>query len=136
MYSKRYASVIEGINNLLDRQDKSQVALDYNLLSSLTFSILNLTHHDETPSGETPSNETPSNETASETPVDEDAFAILASELNGIEEELEEKEEETKEEKQSTENDRQFLIKQLTLLLDRVQKMVELWNCVHDVVPS
>ena len=128
MYSKRYASVIEGINNLLDRQDKSQVALDYNLLSSLTFSILNLTHHDETPSGETPSNETPSNETASETPVDEDAFAILASELNGIEEELEEK--------QSTENDRQFLIKQLTLLLDRVQKMVELRNCVHDVVPS
>lgn len=126
MYSKRYASVIEGINNLLDRQDKSQVALDYNLLSSLTFSILNLTHHDETPS----------NETASETPVDEDAFAILASELNGIEEELEEKEEETKEEKQSTENDRQFLIKQLTLLLDRVQKMVELRNCVHDVVPS
>ena len=131
MYSKRYASVIEGINNLLDRQDKSQVALDYNLLSSLTFSILNLTHHDETLSGETPSNET-----ASETPVDEDAFAILASELNGIEEELEEKEEETKEEKQSTENDRQFLIKQLTLLLDRVQKMVELRNCVHDVVPS
>lgn len=130
MYSKRYASVIEGINNLLDRQDKSQVALDYNLLSSLTFSILNVTHHDETPS-----NETPSNETVSETPVDEDAFAILASELNGIEEELEE-EEETKEEKQSTENDRQFLIKQLTLLLDRVQKMVELWNCVHDVVPS
>lgn len=125
MYSKRYASVIEGINNLLDRQDKSQVALDYNLLSSLTFSILNVTHHDETPS----------NETVSETPVDEDAFAILASELNGIEEELEE-EEETKEEKQSTENDRQFLIKQLTLLLDRVQKMVELWNCVHDVVPS
>lgn len=140
MYSKRYASVIEGLNELLDRQDKAQVALDYALLYSLTYAIINLNHagtkQEETPSegksetpaegqSETPAegqSETPS-EGKSETPaVDEDAFDVLAMELTGIEEELDAKEEEKEEE--HSENDRQFLIKQLTALFDRIQKMV------------
>lgn len=127
MYSKRYASVIEGLNELLDRQDKAQVALDYALLYSLTYAIINLNHagsKQETPAeeqSETPK-ETPS-EGQSETPaVDEDAFDVLAMELTGIEEELDAKEEEKEEE--HSENDRQFLIKQLTALFDRIQKMV------------
>ena len=120
MYSKRYASVIEGLNELLDRQDKSQVALDYALLYSLTFAIINLNHSgekkDETP--DVDQKETPA--------IDEDAFNILSVELNGIEEELEEKEE--TEEEEHSENDRQFLIKQLTALFDRIQKMVLQWR--------
>ena len=120
MYSKRYASVIEGLNELLDRQDKSQVALDYALLYSLTYAIINLNHSgekkDETP--DVDQKETPA--------IDEDAFNILSVELNGIEEELEEKEE--TEEEEHSENDRQFLIKQLTALFDRIQKMVLQWR--------
>ena len=126
MYSKRYASVIEGLNELLDRQDKAQVALDDALLYSLTYAIINL-NHARTKQEETPSegqSETPS-EGKSETPaVDEDAFDVLAMELTGIEEELDAKEEEKEEE--HSENDRQFLIKQLTALFDRIQKMVRL----------
>ena len=116
--------VIEGLNELLDRQDKAQVALDYALLYSLTYAIINL-NHAGTKQEETPSegqSETPS-EGKSETPaVDEDAFDVLAMELTGIEEELDAKEEEKEEE--HSENDRQFLIKQLTALFDRIQKMV------------
>jgi len=41
MLAKRYASVIEGLSTLLDLKDKNQMDLDYNLISNLTYSVLN-----------------------------------------------------------------------------------------------
>ena len=52
MYAKKYASVIQGLKTMLDMQDKNEVRLDYNLLSNLTFSILNEKTLHDTKEGE------------------------------------------------------------------------------------
>lgn len=125
MYAKKYASVIQGLKTMLDMQDKNEVRLDYNLLSNLTFSILNeKTLHD------TKEGEKKEEEEAKQVHLDEDLFDHLNEVLSGLEEKLDdeykdEAEEESKE-KEVTENDRQFLIKKLTELFDQIQKKVAL----------
>ena len=125
MYAKKYASVIQGLKTMLDMQDKNEVRLDYNLLSNLTFSILNeKTLHD------TKEGEKKEEEEAKQVHLDEDLFDHLNEVLSGLEEKLddeyEDEAEEVSKEKEVTENDRQFLIKTLTELLDQIQKKVAL----------
>ena len=125
MYAKKYASVIQGLKTMLDMQDKNEVRLDYNLLSNLTFSILNeKTLHD------TKEGEKKEEEEAKQVHVDEDLFDHLNEVLRGLEEKLddeyEDEAEEESKEKEVTENDRQFLIKKLTELFDQIQKKVAL----------
>ena len=125
MYAKKYASVIQGLKTMLDMQDKNEVRLDYNLLSNLTFSILNeKTLHD------TKAGETKEEEEAKQVHLDEDLFDHLNEVLSGLEEKLddeyEDEAEEESKEKEVTENDRQFLIKKLTQLFDQIQKKVAL----------
>ena len=125
MYAKKYASVIQGLKTMLDMQDKNEVRLDYNLLSNLTFSILNeKTLHD------TKEGEKKEEEEAKQVHLDEDLFDHLNEVLSGLEEKLddeyEDKAEEESKEKEVTENDRQFLIKKLTELFDQIQKKVAL----------
>lgn len=132
MYAKKYASVIQGLKTMLEMQDKNKVSLDYNLLSNLTFSILNeKTLHDakEGEKAEEKKEET----TTKQVHLDEDLFERLNEVLSGLEEKLDdeyEEEEETEKEKEVTENDRQFLIKKLTELFDQIQKMVALMSRV------
>lgn len=126
MYAKKYASVIQGLKTMLDMQDKNEVRLDYNLLSNLTFSILNEKTLHDTKEGEKKEEE----EEAKQVHLDEDLFDHLNEVLSGLEEKLDdeykdEAEEESKE-KEVTENDRQFLIKKLTELFDQIQKKVAL----------
>lgn len=110
--SKKYANVIEGLNYILDIKQKDEMNLDFNLLSNLTYSILNMKiTEDETP-----------DETEEVSFVDEEEFDVLSSELTMLEEQLEESEDE-KEEKKSK-NDQQFLINQLSALFEKIQKMV------------
>lgn len=120
MLSKRYASVIEGLSTLLDIKDKNHMDLDYNLLSNLTYSVLT-----EPTTKETYENvetvDTP------ETPLDDNVFDRLNATLSGLEEKLDqeyEEEEEKKKEVVTTENQRQFLVKKLTELFDKLQKLV------------
>lgn len=125
MYAKKYASVIQGLKTMLDMQDKNEVRLDYNLLSNLTFSILNeKTLHD------TKEGEKEEEEEAKQVHLDEDLFEHLNEVLSGLEEKLddeyEDEAEEESKEKEVTENDRQFLIKKLTELFDQIQKKVAL----------
>lgn len=125
MYAKKYASVIQGLKTMLDMQDKNEVRLDYNLLSNLTFSILNeKTLHD------TKEGEKKEEEEAKQVHLDEDLFEHLNEVLSGLEEKLddeyEDEAEEENKEKEVTENDRQFLIKKLTELFDQIQKKVAL----------
>lgn len=125
MYAKKYASVIQGLKTMLDMQDKNEVRLDYNLLSNLTFSILNeKTLHD------TKEGEKKEEEEAKQVHLDEDLFDHLNEVLSGLEEKLddeyEDEAEEESKEKEVTENDRQFLIKKLTELFDQIQKKVTL----------
>ena len=125
MYAKKYASVIQGLKTMLDMQDKNEVRLDYNLLSNLTFSILNeKTLHD------TKEGEEKEEEEAKQIHLDEDLFDHLNEVLSGLEEKLddeyEDEAEEESKEKEVTENDRQFLIKKLTELFDQIQKKVAL----------
>mgnify|MGYP000681409125 CR=1 FL=1 len=125
MYAKKYASVIQGLKTMLDMQDKNEVRLDYNLLSNLTFSILNeKTLHD------TKEGEKKEEEEAKQVHLDEDLFDHLNEVLSGLEEKLddeyEDEAEEESKEKEVTENDRQFLIKKLTELFDQIQKKVAL----------
>ena len=125
MYAKKYASVIQGLKTMLDMQDKNEVRLDYNLLSNLTFSILNeKTLHD------TEEGEKKEEEEAKQVHLDEDLFEHLNEVLSGLEEKLddeyEDEAEEESKEKEVTENDRQFLIKKLTELFDQIQKKVAL----------
>ena len=126
MYAKKYASVIQGLKTMLDMQDKNEVRLDYNLLSNLTFSILNEKTLHETQEGE----ETEEEEEAKQVHLDEDLFDHLNEVLSGLEEKLddeyEDEAEEESKEKEVTENDRQFLIKKLTELFDQIQKKVAL----------
>ena len=125
MYAKKYTSVIQGLKTMLDMQDKNEVRLDYNLLSNLTFSILNeKTLHD------TKEGEKKEEEEAKQVHLDEDLFDHLNEVLSGLEEKLddeyEDEAEEESKEKEVTENDRQFLIKKLTELFDQIQKKVAL----------
>lgn len=125
MYAKKYASVIQGLKTMLDMQDKNEVRLDYNLLSNLTFSILNeKTLHDMK------EGEKKKEEEAKQVHLDEDLFDHLNEVLSGLEEKLddeyEDEAEEESKEKEVTENDRQFLIKKLTELFDQIQKKVAL----------
>lgn len=125
MYAKKYASVIQGLKTMLDMQDKNEVRLDYNLLSNLTFSILNeKTLHD------TKEGEKKKEEEAKQVHLDEDLFDHLNEVLSGLEEKLddeyEDEAEEESKEKEVTENDLQFLIKKLTELFDQIQKKVAL----------
>ena len=125
MYAKKYASVIQGLKTMLDMQDKNEVRLDYNLLSNLTFSILNeKTLHD------TKEGEKKEEEETKQVHLDEDLFDHLNEVLSGLEEKLddeyEDEAEEESKEKEVTENDRQFLIKKLTELFDQIQKKVAL----------
>lgn len=124
MYAKKYASVIQGLKTMLDMQDKNEVRLDYNLLSNLTFSILNEKTLHDTKEGEKKKEE------AKQVHLDEDLFDHLNEVLSGLEEKLddeyEDEAEEESKEKEVTENDRQFLIKKLTELFDQIQKKVAL----------
>ena len=124
MYAKKYASVIQGLKTMLDMQDKDEVRLDYNLLSNLTFSILNEKTLHDTKEGEKKEEE------AKQVHLDEDLFEHLNEVLSGLEEKLddeyEDEAEEESKEKEVTENDRQFLIKKLTELFDQIQKKVAL----------
>ena len=126
MYAKKYASVIQGLKTMLDMQDKNEVRLDYNLLSNLTFSILNEKTLHDTKEGEKKKEE----EEAKQVHLDEDLFEHLNEVLSGLEEKLddeyEDEAEEESKEKEVTENDRQFLIKKLTELFDQIQKKVAL----------
>lgn len=126
MYAKKYASVIQGLKTMLDMQDKNEVRLDYNLLSNLTFSILNEKTLHDTKEGEKKEEE----EEAKQVHLDEDLFDHLNEVLSGLEEKLddeyEDEAEEESKEKEVTENDRQFLIKKLTELFDQIQKKVAL----------
>ena len=126
MYAKKYASVIQGLKTMLDMQDKNEVRLDYNLLSNLTFSILNEKTLHDSKEGEKKEEE----EEAKQVHLDEDLFDHLNEVLSGLEEKLDDEyEDETEEEskeKEVTENDRQFLIKKLTELFDQIQKKVAL----------
>lgn len=126
MYAKKYASVIQGLKTMLDMQDKNEVHLDYNLLSNLTFSILNEKTLHDTKEGEKKEEE----EEAKQVHLDEDLFDHLNEVLSGLEEKLddeyEDEAEEESKEKEVTENDRQFLIKKLTELFDQIQKKVAL----------
>ena len=125
MYAKKYASVIQGLKTMLDMQDKNEVRLDYNLLSNLTFSILNEKTLHATKEGEKKEEEE-----AKQVHLDEDLFDHLNEVLSGLEEKLddeyEDEAEEESKEKEVTENDRQFLIKKLTELFDQLQKKVAL----------
>ena len=126
MYAKKYASVIQGLKTMLDMQDKNEVRLDYNLLSNLTFSILNEKTLHDSKEGEKKEEE----EEAKQVHLDEDLFEHLNEVLSGLEEKLddeyEDEAEEESKEKEVTENDRQFLIKKLTELFDQIQKKVAL----------
>ena len=119
MLAKRYASVIEGLSTLLDIKDKNQMDLDYNLISNLTYSVLNKQTVKET------SDDSDTVEVV-ETPLDDSVFDRLNATLSGLEEKLDQEYEEEEEEKEvvTTENERQFLLKKLTELFDKLQKMV------------
>ena len=119
MLPKRYASVIEGLSTLLDIKDKNQMDLDYNLISNLTYSVLNKQTVKET------SDDSDTVEVV-ETPLDDSVFDRLNATLSGLEEKLDQEYEEEEEEKEvvTTENERQFLLKKLTELFDKLQKMV------------
>lgn len=132
MYAKKYASVIQGLKTMLEMQDKNKVSLDYNLLSNLTFSILNEKTLHDAKEGEK-KEEKKEETTTKQVHLDEDLFERLNEVLSGLEEKLDdeyEEEEETEKEKEVTENDRQFLIKKLTELFDQIQKMVALMSRV------
>ena len=129
MYAKKYASVIQGLKTMLEMQDKNKVVLDYNLLSNLTFSILNEKTLHDPKEGEKKEEKKEEATTTKQYHLDEDLFERLNEVLSGLEEKLDEEyedEEEEKDEKEVTENDRQFLIKKLTELFDQIQKMVAL----------
>lgn len=101
---------------LLDLKNKDNMDLDFTLLSNLTYSILNMKVNEMSEKSE----EEPGEEINL---VDEEEFAFLSNELTVLEEQLEE-EEEAKEEAGKSKNDQQFLINQLSSLLDKIQKMV------------
>ena len=120
MLAKRYASVIEGLSTLLDLKDKNQMDLDYNLISNLTYSVLNKQTVEEK------CDDSDIVEVV-ETPLDDSVFDRLNATLSGLEEKLDEEYEEEEEEKKdtvTTENERQFLLKKLAELFDKLQKMV------------
>lgn len=114
MMSKKYASVIEGLNHILDIKQKDEMNLDFSLLSNLTYSILNM---------KVSTTEQPVEQEEEVVLVDEEEFDVLSSELTMLEEQLEE-EEEVEEEAKKSKNDQQFLINQLSNLFEKIQKMV------------
>ena len=127
MCCKKYSSVIEGLNMLLELKRKEEMNLDFGLISNLTYNILNLevketkTIDEVNEAGET-------QESSKPVVIDEEEFDILSSELTQLEEQLEEEEEEEEAEKKSK-NDKEFLIKQLSALFNKIQKMVfVLWQ--------
>ena len=123
---KRYASVLEGLKVLLDIKNKEEMNLDFNLLSNLTYSILNMKVNEKKEEEKKDEGEEVKEEKAVE--YDEDVFSALSSELAEIEchlDEIEEEEEE-EEEKTGSKNDKQFLIGQLSKLFERIQKMVRM----------
>ena len=126
MMCKRYASVLEGLNVLLDIKNKEEMNLDFNLLSNLTYSILNMKVNEKKEEEKKEEGEEVKEEKAVE--YDEDVFSALSSELAEIEGHLDEieEEEEEEEEKTGSKNDKQFLIGQLSKLFERIQKMVRM----------
>ena len=125
MMCKRYASVLEGLNVLLDIKNKEEMNLDFNLLSNLTYSIMNMKVNEK--KEEVKKEEEKEVKEVKTVEYDEDVFNALSNELAEIEghlDEIEEEEEDEKEEKAGSQNDKQFLIGQLSKLFERIQKMV------------
>ena len=124
MMCKRYASVLEGLNVLLDIKNKEEMNLDFNLLSNLTYSIMNMKVNEK--KEEVKKEEVKEVKEVKPVEYDEDVFSALSNELAEIEGHLDEieEEEEKEEEKAGSQNDKQFLIGQLSKLFERIQKMV------------
>ena len=152
--AKKYARVIEGLTTLLNIKDKNEMDLDYTLLSNLTYTILTEKTLTDTPESPMAVDDEHTHEgqtmaeveaeaakplvakpVAAAATVSEDLYDRLNAMLGNLDKEnvMEEDvvEEETEEEKRmkeeeamGSENDRQFLIRKLTDLFDKLQKMV------------
>ena len=129
---KRYASVLEGLNVLLDIKNKEEMNLDFNLLSNLTYSIMNMKVNEK--KEEEKKEEEKEMKEVKPVEYDEDVFSALSNELAEIEGHLDEieEEEEKEEEKAGSQNDKQFLIGQLSKLFERIQKMVRVMMMMDD----
>ena len=154
MMAKKYARVIEGLTTLLDIKDKNEMNLDYTLLSNLTYTILTEKTLIDTPESPMAVDEEHAHEGQTMTEVEAEAAKPLVSQpvaaaatvsedlydrLNAmlgnlekgkvmeedvVEEETEKEKRKKEEEAMGSENDRQFLIRKLTDLFDKLQKMV------------